>query len=194
MSKKQMVKPKEIFDLLSELKEQGFSKAQAINKVIQKKNTTYFTSEEDCEIIKEIAGDVFQIFNKENPEQIGFSFSEVTKILEIKKPEIQLIALSFLIYGKLNFHSSFWIKYDRRVIARMAKIKNEDKIILPLLNEASCKLGIDYSVIGSKKPMPCFRLDYMDKNQEKDNFIFFVPSSSSVEQILKEMEVHCGNF
>ena len=81
MSKKQMVKPEEIFDLLTELKEQGFSKAQAINKVIQKKNTVYFTTEEDCEIIKEIAGDVFQIFNKEKPEQIGFSFSEVTKIL-----------------------------------------------------------------------------------------------------------------
>lgn len=72
------------------------------------------------------------------------------------------LLLAFAIYARMNPHPSFWIKYDRPTIFFLAGLQelksSEQEHLTKYLHEY---YNLNMQVVGSKTPIPCFKLKRM---------------------------------
>lgn len=77
------------------------------------------------------------------------------------RPAFKLL-LAFVIYARMNPHPSFWIKYDRPTIFFLAGLQelksSEQEHLTKYLHEY---YNLSMQVVGSKTPIPCFKLKWM---------------------------------
>ena len=81
--------------------------------------------------------------------------SEVESLLKIQDSEVRKLMYCFLVYSKMNNHSSGWIRYDKDIIFKLGgfSINIGNKYI-----SECCKNGLELRVIGTKHPLVCFRI------------------------------------
>ena len=83
------------------------------------------------------------------------------KLLHEPSADVRRLLVTFAVYARANPHPSFWIKNDKPVInflASIQKMKVGDQILLT--NRLHILYNLDMRVVGSKQPIPCFRLQW----------------------------------
>lgn len=113
------------------------------------------------------------IRNQENIEEenterfiIGEKDYEVFKKLTEQDPEIsnqcKRVLLALIYYYRKNYHSSGWVKYDKKFIFHLASLDDnlakEKEHITQYLHSF---YGLDMRVVGSNTPIPCYKIDWL---------------------------------
>ena len=84
------------------------------------------------------------------------------------------LVTALAVYARKNHHPSHWIKLDKNEVFFMAGIhKLPAKDIRALTNQAHLLYNLEMQVVGSKKPIPCFRFAWQsdDPDNEKNPLI-----------------------
>ena len=92
-----------------------------------------------------------------------------SRLLHESSPDIRRLLVTYAVYARANPHPSFWIKNDKKVInflASIQKLKVSEQI--SLTNRLHILYNLDMQVVGSKQPIPCFRLSWQ-ANQPTPN-------------------------
>ena len=106
----------------------------------------------------------------DDSEEAKLSFQDIKmlkeKLLHEESPEIRRLLVAFLVYARANPHSSFWIKYDKKVINFLASIQklkvSEQNLLTMRLHNL---YNLDMQVVGSNQPIPCFRISWQAEQQ-----------------------------
>lgn len=91
------------------------------------------------------------------------------RLLHEPSPEIRRLLVSYAVYARANPHHSFWIRNDKKVInflASIQKMRVQDQILLT--NRLHTLYNLDMRVVGSKQPIPCFKLSWQAEQPEPD--------------------------
>lgn len=91
------------------------------------------------------------------------------RLLHESSPEIRRLLVAYAVYARANPHPSFWIKSDKKVInflASLQKLKVSEQIFLT--NQLHIMYNLDMQVVGSKQPIPCFRISWLANQPDED--------------------------
>lgn len=80
---------------------------------------------------------------------------EMEDLMNIDDENVRKLMYCFLIYSKINNHSSGWIRYDKNYIFHLGNFSNAtgNKYV-----SDCCKYGLELRVIGAKHSLVCFHL------------------------------------
>lgn len=83
--------------------------------------------------------------------------TELEKLIEIKNKDTRKMMYCFLIYSKINDHTSGWIRYNKDFIFDLCGVsEKQGNACIP----SCCKNGLELRVIGTKHSLICFHLDF----------------------------------
>ena len=116
----------------------------------------------------------------DNPDvsEARLSFQDIkelkARLLHEPSPEVRRLLVAYAVYARANPHPSFWIKSDKKVInflASIQKMKVSEQFCLT--NQLHTLYNLDMQVVGSKQPIPCYRIswqaDQPDPQSSPDN-------------------------
>lgn len=90
-------------------------------------------------------------------ENICIYNNEIDFLKQIEDDNVRKLMYCFLIYSKINNHSSGWIRYNKDAIFKMCGFSYDfgNKCV-----SACCKNGLELRVIGAKHSLVCYHLGF----------------------------------
>lgn len=104
----------------------------------------------------------------EEVELFKVGSSESTALSCVEDVSVRKLLSVLLYVAKTNWHHTGWIKYDEVAVMELCKMKNHSRFLEEV--QKATKQGLSFRVVGSKNPILCFKLDFIDPDIEQDVF------------------------
>jgi hypothetical protein len=78
-------------------------------------------------------------------------------------PRLKALLLSFVVFFRLNFHQTGWVRYDKKNIFHLAAATRLSPATQErLTNKLHTQCALDMRVVGSNQPIPCFNIAWLN--------------------------------